>query len=214
MSFNKKYWCDNYSDRQSMDGIGNAKTHARYLKTLFDLDCIEAKSIVDFGFGLGYLLKEFVSVFKPGRVVGIEPSQYAFQDFKKREQNFIANHNIELLNQSLQERFKGLGKKNETFDVGLLTSVLQYIPNNEMNDLLRKISEQVRYLYLTVPTYTELKKQRGELDFDDAYAMSRTKKYYLEALKPHFTFVSNRLVESKVFFNYRNTPFTEYLYRF
>ena len=56
--FSEEYWVDNYSDPESMDCIGNVKEHFNYLSSLFSLEMIEIRSMVDLGFGLGAMIKE------------------------------------------------------------------------------------------------------------------------------------------------------------
>ena len=58
MGFDRKYWEENYSQPFTMDGIGNAKEHAKYLKAFFELEQVDISSIADFGFGYGYLFQK------------------------------------------------------------------------------------------------------------------------------------------------------------
>ena len=66
LPFDKTYWDDMYvEDEESViDGIYNAENHARYVYELLQLFEISVKSLGDFGFGLGILLREFVSILK------------------------------------------------------------------------------------------------------------------------------------------------------
>ena len=57
-------------DEESIiDGVDNAKEHAKYLKSALTLGEIQVVSIGDFGFGKGILLKEMAKEFKPKRII-------------------------------------------------------------------------------------------------------------------------------------------------
>ena len=105
-------------------------------------------------------------------------------------------------------------KKEKTFDLGLCTSVFQYLSDEELEVVLPVMAKRIRYLYFSVPTNLELKRQVSDLDFKDEYAIHRTREKYLKLLRPHFTFISSRLLESKVHFNEETTHFTDLLFRF
>ena len=60
----------------------------------------------------------------------------------------------------------------------------------------------------------ELARQVEDLDFKDQYATHRTREQYQKLLRPHFTFVSSRVLESKHFYNEETTYFTDLLYRY
>jgi len=47
--FDKTYWDKNYSEPMSMDGIGNAKDHVRYLKAFLEVEHVDVSSIIDLG---------------------------------------------------------------------------------------------------------------------------------------------------------------------
>lgn len=218
-SFSKDYWQENYNEPEEMDGIVNAKEHAQYLKALFAVEYIDINSIIDFGFGLGYLFEEMIKEFKPYRSFGLEPSQHAF-DLAKRERNFkpVESGKLTLKNWSLEEwadHYKKESKKKapKRFDLGICTSVFQYLPEETIEKVLPLMASQVKYLYFSVPTDKELKRQVSELEFKDRFALRRPKKYYKKAIKPHFTIVGNRLLESKVHFKEDNSFFTDYLFR-
>ena len=49
-------------DGSIIDGVHNAKEHARYIKSILNLADVEVTSIADFGFGKGILLREFVKL--------------------------------------------------------------------------------------------------------------------------------------------------------
>lgn len=72
----------------------------------------------------------------------------------------------------------------------------------------------MKFIYLTVPTDSEFKRQVDDLDFKDEYAIHRTREKYQKLLRPHFTFISSRFLESKHFFDEETTPFTDHLYRY
>jgi len=211
--FSKDYWDTNYSSPDEMDGIGNAANHAKYMKAIFELDFIDISSVCDLGFGLGHLFEEVLKAFIPYRAVGIEPSKHVFEQVKKRgispvESTSLKLYNLDLLSWCESDRFK------KHFDLGICTSVFQYLTDEEVRAILPILSKRVKYMYFSVPTNKELDRQIEDLDFKDEYAIRRSRSWYQKEIKKHFTFVSNRLLESKHHFNEENTFFTDLLFRF
>ena len=202
---NKHYWDLNYSEPKTIDGIGNAKDHSRYLSAFFNIEGIQITGIIDLGFGTGHLFKEMLRTFKPIRAAGLEPSTYIFKKFK-------APKGVQIFNQDILSWAKT--KNKTTYDLALCTSVLQYLSDQELKVALPVIARRVSYLYLTVPTDVEYRRQKSELKFSDPYARIRTRKQYLKLLAPHFTFLSTRILESKHFYDEDNTPFNDLLFRF
>jgi len=90
----------------------------------------------------------------------------------------------------------------------------QYLSDEEIKEILPILSQRVKYLYFSVPTDQELKKQIEDVEFHDEYAIHRKREKYLKMLQPHFTFVSSRILESKYHFNQDNSYFTDLLFRF
>lgn len=213
MSFDKTYWDKNYSDPMSMDGIGNAKEHVRYLKSFLALEHVDISSIVDLGFGYGHLFREMLRTFIPHTALGIEPSPYAFKKAKPDKWRPVESTELTLLQEDLVS-WCLTKKKYEPFDLGICTSVFQYITDKDLKEIIPVLSKRIRYLYLTVPTDKELTRQVEDLDFKDEYAIHRSRERYQKLLKPHFTFISARVLESKHFFTEETTAFTDLLYRF
>jgi SAM-dependent methyltransferase len=211
-AFKKDYWDKNYSDPMSMDGIGNAKDHVRYLQTFLNIEHIDISTIVDLGFGYGHLFREMLKAFKPHTAVGIEPSPYAFKKVKLEKLRPVASTSLKLYDQDLLTWAKKTQK--ETFDLGICTSVFQYLSDKDLKVILPIMAKRIRYLYLTVPTDIEFERQISELDFKDEYAIHRSREKYQRMIRPHFTFLSSRILESKIFFNEETTSFTDLLYRF
>lgn len=211
--FGKEYWDQNYSDPDTMDCIGNAKQHTKYLKSFCDLELIDISSIVDFGFGYGYLFQAMMKEFIPYKACGIEPSKYAFDKARKRKLKPVESTNLELLNESLLDWVKRLDNKKTRFDLGICTSVMQYLAKEELDIIVPILAQRVKYLYLTVPTDKELDRQIEELEFNDTYAKRRSRSYYRKLLGKYFTNISSKIWESKVHFNEENTHFTDLLYR-
>lgn len=212
-TFDKVYWDKNYSDPMSMDGIGNAKDHVRYLKSFLALEHVDIGSIVDLGFGYGHLFREMLRVFIPHTALGIEPSSYAFKKAKPDKWRPVESTEITLLQEDLISWCQSK-KKYEPFDLGICTSVFQYISDKDLKEIIPILSKKMRYIYLTVPTDKELQRQVDDLDFKDEYAIRRSREKYQKFLKPHFTFISARILESKHFFDEESTSFTDLLYRF
>jgi hypothetical protein len=211
--FNKNYWDLNYDEPKEMDGIGNAMEHGLYLKYLFALDLIDISTVIDFGFGLGTLFKEILSTFLPHKGVGIEPSPYAFKQVTKEYLIPVESTKLVLKNTDLLTWCKDNDQKKEVFDLGICTSVFQYLSDEEILKVLPILSKKVKYLYFSVPTDKELSRQVEEIEFDDQFAISRSRSFYQKAIKPHFTVVSSRVLESKYHFNEESTHFTELLFR-
>ena len=208
--FSEEYWVDNYSDPESMDCIGNVKEHFNYLSSLFSLEMIEIRSMVDLGFGLGAMIKEGRKKLSITRVCGVEPSPHAFeimQNWKKK----YGIKNVTLKNMGMVE---WLEKAKGRYDLGLCNSVLQYLTTKEMEVAIPLLAKRVKYLYLTVPTDLELDFQIRDHQFKDYYAQRRSRSFYQKVLKRDFTFISNRLLESRHFFDEETTLFTNLLYRF
>ena len=212
-NFEEQYWKANYSEPETMDGIANVKEHTGYLKNLLALEYIDISSIVDLGMGLGYLFRSMLRQFKPAEALGIEPSKYAFKRVKKDWLRPVPSTKLTLLNSDLHSWCQNK-TQNRIFDLGLCTSVFQYIDNKQLPFIVETLAKRVKYLYLTVPTDKELKRQVSDLEFHDTYAIRRSRNWYQKLLRPHFTFLSSRFLESKIHFNEDTTSFTDLLYRF
>ncbi|RLA65590.1 MAG: hypothetical protein DRQ88_02185 [Epsilonproteobacteria bacterium] len=208
--FSKEYWVKNYSEPEDMDGIFNAKGHALYLKNFFDLENVEVKSMIDLGHGLGYLLREFYKTFNPQKAWGIEPSEHGFL----QSQKLLKSYDIKLENTDLLSWCKKKWRGKKAIDLGICTGVIHYLPEEEIKQILPVLAQRVRYLYFSVPTNKELDRQISEMEFLDPYAKRRSKSKYLNLLKPYFTIVSSRVLESKNFYSDENTKFTDLLFRF
>ena len=204
-AFEREYWQTNYSDLKTIDGIGNVKDHSRYVASYFNLEGFEIESLIDLGFGYGKLLKEFTRTLKPKKVVGIEPSDYIFKKMKMRQARLI---HCDLLSWAQNPKEKWI------YDLAILNSVLQYIPNHDLKEILPILAQRTRYLYLTVPTDIEYERQKTELSFEDKWCKVRSQKEYLKLLRPHFTFISSRMLESKFYYTSHTTPFQDLLFRF
>lgn len=211
--FDKTYWDKNYSDPMSMDGIGNAKEHTKYLESFLEIEHVDICTIVDLGFGYGHLFREMLKAFKPYRAVGIEPSPFAFKKVKPDKLRPVSSTKLELFEEDLLTWTRTKRKDNQ-FDLGICTSVFQYLTDKELKEVIPVLSKRIKYLYLTVPTNIELGRQISELEFKDEYAIHRSREKYQKLLKPHFTFISSRVLESKHFFDEESTSFTDLLYRF
>jgi trans-aconitate methyltransferase len=211
--FDKTYWDKNYSEPMTMDGIGNAKDHVRYLEAYLSIEHVDISTIVDLGFGYAHLFREMLRAFKPHTAVGIEPSPYAFKKAKPDKLRPVASTDLKLYEEDLLTWCR-TNRKNNKFDLGICTSVFQYLSDDDLKEIIPVLSKRIKYLYLTVPTDVELGRQVSELEFKDEYAIHRSREKYQKLLKPHFTFVSSRVLESKNFFNEDTSHFTDLLYRY
>lgn len=212
--FSKEYWESNYAEPEEMDNIVNAKEHAEYMRAIFGLEYVDISSVIDLGFGLGVLFKEVLKTFKPYRAHGIEPSQHAFKLVSKKKLNPLESTKLVLENCDLLSWANKENKREKIFDLGLCTSVFQYLSDEEIMEILPVMARRIRYIYFSVPTDLEFKRQVSDLEFKDEYAIHRTREKYLKLIRPHFTFISSRLLESKVHFDEENTHFTDLLFRY
>lgn len=209
--FEADYWEANYSQPHCMDGIGNAKEHARYLKSFCEVESVEIDSIVDFGCGLGYQFQEILYLFSPSRALGIEPSMHVQSELRKRDLDPYNRIDVDLRQQGIESWCVG---KEEDFDLGICMSVLQYLDDAAIEACMPIIASRVQYLYLTVPTDVELQRQIDECHFKDEWAIHRSRERYKELLSPSFTFISSRILESKALFDEVSSSFTDLLFRF
>lgn len=212
-TFESEYWSTNYSDPQSMDCIGNAKEHAQYLKSFFELELVDVSSVIDLGFGYGYLFQKVLKAFIPYRACGIEPSRHAYSKATARKLRPVESTKLRLDNISIQTWCEEDDSKKNSFDLGICTSVFQYLEDDELKKIVPIISKRVKYLYLTVPTDVELDRQVEDLNFKDHYAIRRSRKFYRKLMEPYFTNISSKLWESKNYFDEKTTLFTDLLYR-
>lgn len=213
--FSSIYWEENYSEPESMDGIGNASLHADYLQSLLAVELIDISSIIDLGFGPGVLFEEMLKRFIPYLAHGIEPSSYIYDQVIKRdlrpvESTQLTLENIDMLSWAMSK--KKIHQK--VFDLGICTSVLQYLSEDEIAQVLPIIAKRVKYLYFSVPTDKELDRQVEEVEFHDRHAYRRSRDWYVKMISPHFTCVSMRVLESKVHADEDSTLFRDLFFRF
>jgi hypothetical protein len=211
LPFNKDYWDDMYAedDESVIDGVFNAEGHVRYLFELFKLMEINIRSIGDMGFGLGVLLKEFVRQFKPSRIIAIDPSEECVTRMIKEK--WIKNLNI-AIKQSTIEEFNIKFIKEKPLDLVLCNSVLQYLPNKNIEPAFEKLALISKYVYITIPTAKDYEYMRSELNFTDPYAYERSRNFYIKAWKKHFYAISHNLLESR--YNVKESPFLYELFRY
>lgn len=196
-----------------MDGIGNAKEHAAYIKAYFDLEKADISSVADFGFGYGYLFQKVMKAFLPYKALGIEPSPHAFEKAQKRKLKPVESTKLKLVNDTLESWCALRDQPKLNYDLGICCSVFQYMEEEVLVKTVETLSRRIKYLYLTVPTDKELDRQIEDLDFDDKYALRRSSAFYKSIVGAGFTNVSSRIWESKFHFNEETTLFTDLLYR-
>ena len=212
--FSSEYWEENYSEPESMDCIGNAKEHVEYMRSVFALEHIDISSIIDLGFGYGHLFQRAMKVFIPYKACGIEPSKYAFDKATKKNLKPVDSTKLKLYNESIEKWCSRASSKQNYFDLGICTSVMQYLTEDQLRSVVPVLAERIKYLYITVPTDKELDKQVTDLDFYDKYAIRRSREFYHELLFKNFTNVGNKIWESRKHFNEESTFFGDLLYRF
>lgn len=207
MSLDQKYFEQIYSKDSLIDGDYNARSHAKYLQSLFHLVEVEVSSIVDFGFGKGKLLYECLKSFKPGRASAIDNSEYIFN--KAMGQSWVKEWRVDMKQQAIHE-FK---PPTKVFDLGICNSVLQYVNDNDLEDSVERISYSCRYLYMHVPSKEDYQRLREDVDFHDTWAKVREDQVYRELLSKYFTKVSWGLWESKTMVEKDYSSFFDSLYR-
>ncbi|MCK5884143.1 MAG: class I SAM-dependent methyltransferase [Bacteriovoracaceae bacterium] len=213
--FTKEYWDKNYADLESMDGVGNAFEHAQYIKYLFGIEYIDISSVIDLGFGMGHLFEEILKTFIPYRAFGIEPSLFPFEQVSQRDIRPVESTKLTLENTDLVSWSQNSGKKyDRRYDLGICTSVFQYLSEEEIDQILPAMALRVKFLYFSVPTNKELDRQIQDLDFCDEYAIRRSRNWYQKKLRKYFTFVSMRVLESKSHFVEEDSHFTDLLFRY
>nr|WP_165783264.1 class I SAM-dependent methyltransferase [Leptospira barantonii] len=194
LPFETAYWRDIYGSGTDVDATFNAKEHARYAKSILNLMEIPVNSIADFGFGKAILLKEMVKIFKPGRVLAIDPSEQMLDELLA--QKWIRAWNMSVLNTTVQDLdlsyFVHL-----PFDLGICNSVVQYI-DGDLRPVFEKLHKIVKYLYFSVPTKADYIRMKKDIYFEDPYAHVRTKKQYLKMIEPYFRRVGFNLLESRL----------------
>lgn len=212
--FGQDYWDENYSEPLEMDNIGNAREHMRYLKAVFQLEQVDINSVIDLGFGLGHLFEEAIKEFTPYRATGIEPSEFAFKSTQDRLKRPDEVHKFKMSNIDLVSWSKNIKDSDKVYDLGICTSVFQYLNDEEIQLVLPIMARQIKFLYFSVPTDLEYKRQLSEYEFFDQFAIHRKREKYLKWIRPYFTFVGTRILESKHHFDDDSTHFKEQLFRF
>ena len=211
LPFDKMYWEDMYAedDESYIDGVFNAKHHARYCKTFFELFDCPSRSIGDFGYGLGDLLREFVKVFRPERIIGTEPSEEAFQ--KLTGENWPLSAAVAFYPHTIQD-FPDTYLRDHPLDLIICNSVFQYIPDSGIEPSFEKMHRLSRFLYFTVPTEKDYRYMKRELNFTDPYAYSRKLSFYRKEIRKYYSFISHNILESKHFQNSSHFSFELYRY--
>ena len=155
------------------------------------------------------MLKAFI----PYKAVGIEPSKLAFNKARARKLKPVESTKLELFNEDILTWCQRKDTPKMRFDLGICTSVFQYLSEDELKVIIPIMAKRVKYLYLTVPTDKELRRQVEDLQFDDEFALKRTSAFYKKLLSKNFTNISNKFWESKSYFNEDTSLFTDLIYR-
>ncbi|TGL62559.1 class I SAM-dependent methyltransferase [Leptospira jelokensis] len=193
--FGSEYWSEIYGNGLDVDGSYNAKQHAEYLKSLFQLMEIPVYKIADFGFGKGILLREMVKAFSPVKVFAVDASKEAFEELKKKDW-VKRSDKFHIYHESLETLVLPKLEK-EPVELGICNSVIQYLPENQIPSVLEKMAKYCNYLYFTVPTNEDYAVMKQEMSFVDPYAFSRTKKKYRKWIARDFEIVGYNLLQSK-----------------
>jgi len=194
-AFETEYWKEIYGSGLDVDGSYNAKQHAAYLHSLFQLMEISVYKMADFGFGKGILLREFVRTFAPVQVYAVDASEDAFLELQKKD--WVKRSDKYHIVHSSLEDFSLAKLEKEPVDLGICNSVLQYLPDPVLPHVVEKLAKYCSYLYFTVPTKVDYDEMRKEMKFTDPYAFERSQKYYRKLLSHDFEVVGYNLLQSK-----------------
>ncbi|TGL31502.1 class I SAM-dependent methyltransferase [Leptospira koniambonensis] len=206
LPFETSYWDEIYGSGKDVDASFNAKEHAKYIKSVFDLMQVHPRSIADFGFGKALLLKEFVKIFQPNRVFAVDPSEDMIDAIAK--QKWIRSYNLSFLHSTIQDlELKHI--QLPPFTLGICNSVVQYIEDKHLPKVFEKLHKITNYLYFTVPTKNDYTRMKKEIYFTDPYAHQRSKKYYEKLINPYFRRVAFNLLESRIT---KESPFCDELF--
>jgi SAM-dependent methyltransferase len=184
------------------------------MHAIFDLEQVEINSVIDLGCGLGYLFEQVIKTFKPYRAMAFEPSLHAYELATKRIKKPEEVSKFKIKNIDLVTWAQTTKDSEKTYDLGICTSVFQYLKDEEIEFVLPVIAKKVKFLYFSCPTDVEFKRQITEYDFFDEYSIHRKREKYLKWLKPYFTVVSSRILESKLYFDDDSSNFKEQIFRF
>ncbi|TGL61869.1 class I SAM-dependent methyltransferase [Leptospira ognonensis] len=193
--FDSEYWKEIYGSGLDVDGSYNAKQHAAYLHALFQLMEIPVYKIADFGFGKGILLREFTKAFAPVKVYAVDASEDAFFELQKKD--WVKKSDKYHVFHSSLEDFKLAKLEKEPVELGICNSVIQYLPDSVLPEVMEKLAKYCNYLYFTVPTKSDYDEMRKEMQFVDPYAFERSQKYYRKLVSRDFEVVGYNLLQSK-----------------
>lgn len=210
--FEADFWQQIYGQPQTMDGLVNAQAHAACIASAFGVALQPVDSVIDLGFGLGRMLEAVLLALRPRRAFGIEPSPSAFESVRGRR---VAppTTKLSLERVDLVSWCRRPDQPHHAVDLGVCASVLQYLEDEEVAEVVPVLARRLRWLYLSVPTDEEYVQQARDEGFDDPWAISRPRAFYLDLLRPWFDVVGARLLESRVRVERWQSPFTDDLFR-
>lgn len=189
--FEEDYYKQTYS-KFLIDGDYNAAHHADYIQSFFQLFPYKIKSVMDIGFGSGKFLKSICKKFKPDRVIAIEISTLKTKELL--QQKWIEKENIAIINKNFLEIDLSY-IQTLPLDLIICNSVLQYV--KDADSFLDKISKIGKYVYFTAPTNIDFTFMKKTLNFNDDYAIGRTKADYMKLIKKYFRILGTNILESK-----------------
>ena len=190
--FDRVYFSQQIADPDRFDGVGNAGVHMDYIDAFLKLENIHHPDyVLDVGCGLGHMLEAVGKKWGNVYCEGIDSSQFAIQDATLTLKPF----NCELKHMDLLKWVFELYSAN-SFGLGICMSVLQYLDDDAVHQVLNKLSNLTWLVYLTVPTDEEQRSMKT-WGYVDPLAKSRTREQYIDLISPYFHFVGNRFLESK-----------------
>lgn len=212
--FGPQYWERLFAHPERMECVGNADLHGAYLRASLAVEMVSVRSVLGIGVGLGALFAEVLQTFSPRKALAIEPSQWAFSRLDAQALKPTKSTNLRVQKQDLVSWCLAESPGWERFDLGLCTSVFQYLTESEIETALPVMAERIGHLYFTVPTDRELELQQEECALSDPWAHARSAEWYRDRIAPHFAVVSGRILQSRIHFDEASSPFTDLLYRY
>ena len=183
--FGDDFWRANYGEPDQMDGVVNADAHAAYVKSAFDVALQPVRSIADLGFGLGHVFERVLRVLRPYKAYGLEPSTPAYEAVRFR---LVPPEGTKLVLEQVDLRSwcRRPDHPKLRFDLGLCTSVLQYLPDREAARAITALAQLSRgLLYFSVLTAGDWK-HNADTSRTDRGVHLRTADWYRRRLRRHF----------------------------
>jgi len=211
--FDREYWQKQYGNPGQMDGHRNAGDHVRYIQSFFDLQGIQIRWLAEFGYGYGKLLQTICEIMQPWIAVGVEPSEYAFNQAAPFFSGIdkLSTFNEDMVTWLTKE--VDPGQTRNMMDLAICMGVFQYLPDDYLRRSVMLLAHHFKWLYLTAATDVDYKVMAAN-GYTDDYAIKRSREWYQDKIGEWFTCVGMGLWESRVIFSHATSPLRYGLYRY